>query len=532
MLWFLVKKQFSEVFRSYFYDAKKNKMRSKGAVVGWFVFFFVVMIGILGGMFTFLSLTLCPALTEVEMGWLYFLILSSIAILFGAFGSVFNTYSSLYLAKDNDLLLSLPIPLRQIIASRIINVYLMGTMYSATVLIPALIVYWVTVGITFSRLVCGLLLFVIVTVFILLLSCVLGWVVAKISVRLKNRSFVTVFIALLFVAAYYFFYFKANDLIQDIIRNADLYGNRIKGAAYGLYLFGRIGEGDWAATGIFLLATALLAALVWIVLSRSFLGIATSGGNTKKTRYVEKRAREKGVFGALLSKEFARFTSSPNYMLNCGLGIILIPLLIVLLVLKGKEICEMLNLIFADLPDASAVLVCAVLCMLAAMNDMAAPSVSLEGKSLWIPQSLPLLAKTALRAKASVQLILTEIPLLPTCVCAALIVPVSIPARLMICLTPMVYAAFLAFYGTAIGVKMPLLNWTTEIAPIKQSGAVTLVLLSAWGYSIALGGLYFLIGPLLGTVIYLGIWTLLFAAAAILLIRWLDTKGSRIFSEL
>ena len=39
----------------------------------------------------------------------------------GAFGSVFNTYSSLYLAKDNDLLLSLPIPLRVIISSRLLS---------------------------------------------------------------------------------------------------------------------------------------------------------------------------------------------------------------------------------------------------------------------------------------------------------------------------------------------------------------------------------------------------------------------------
>ena len=31
-----------------------------------------------------------------------------LAVFLGAFGSVFNTYSGLYLAKDNDLLLSMP----------------------------------------------------------------------------------------------------------------------------------------------------------------------------------------------------------------------------------------------------------------------------------------------------------------------------------------------------------------------------------------------------------------------------------------
>ena len=55
------------------------------------------------------------------MGWLYFTLMGLVAIFLGAFGSVFNTYSSLYLAKDNDLLLSLPIPVRVIIASRLLS---------------------------------------------------------------------------------------------------------------------------------------------------------------------------------------------------------------------------------------------------------------------------------------------------------------------------------------------------------------------------------------------------------------------------
>lgn len=46
------------------------------------------------------------------------------------------------------------------------------------------------------------------------------------------------------------------------------------------------------------------------------------------------------------------------------------------------------------------------------MNDMAAPSISLEGKNLWLLQSLPVKPWQALRAKLSVQLLLTSIPAL------------------------------------------------------------------------------------------------------------------------
>ena len=532
MLGVLIKKQLAEVFRSYFYNAKKNKMRSKLAIAGWFVFFVVIMVGMLGGIFTVLSLTLCGTLDSLGMGWLYFLLMSGIAILLGAFGSVFNTFSGLYLAKDNDLLLSMPIPVRTIMAARLINVYLMGAMYAATVMLPALIVYWIVVGATAARVVCGLLLLLIVTVVVLLLSCALGWVVAKISLRLKNKSFVTVLVSLVFIGGYYFFYFKANDLIRRLLLNASVYGEKIKGAAYGLYLFGRVGEGDWKAAGIVLAVTAALFALVWYVMSRSFLKIATSSGASEKKRYVEKTAREKSVFGALLGKEFSRFTSSANYMLNCGLGILLLPAFGVLLLLKGREICEALDGVLAARPGCTAVLLCVMFCMFSALIDMAAASVSLEGKSIWIAQSFPVEPKTVLRAKLSVQLILITVPMLLASVCAAVVVRDSLGVKLLVCLMPVVYAVFSSVYSLTIGVKMPLLSWSSEVTPIKQSGAVAITLFSGWGFGLLLGGLYFLIGYRLGAALYLLIWTLVLAAASLLLLRWLDRKGSRIFAAL
>ena len=146
----LLKKQMTEIFRGYFYDAKKNKKRSTMSTVMFILLYLVIMVGILGGMFTYLSMTLCGPFAMLHMSWLYFLMMSLIAIALGAFGSVFNTYSGLYMSKDNDLLLSLPIPVRSILASRLASVYLLGLMYSAVVIVPAVIVYWGVVPVTFA----------------------------------------------------------------------------------------------------------------------------------------------------------------------------------------------------------------------------------------------------------------------------------------------------------------------------------------------------------------------------------------------
>ena len=532
MLKVLLKKQLFEVFKGYFYDAKRNKMRSKGGIIGYIILFLVIMVGFLGGMFTVMSLSMCGGLTEAGMGWLYFLLMGLIAIALGAFGSVFNTYSGLYLAKDNDLLLSMPIPVRYIITARLLNVYLLGTMYAATVFVPALIVYWCIAGVSVARVVCGVLMFLIDSAIVLILSCLLGWVVAKISLRLKNKSFITVIISLVFIGAYYFFYFKARDLISEMVAHAGEYGARIKGAAYGLYLFGRIGEGDWAAAAIFLVGTAIVFALVCYVLSRSFLKIATSSGNTARQRYTEKRVKEKSAFGALLGKEFGRFTSSPNYMLNCGLGILLIPACGVFLLIKGRAILGAVGAALSGKPDIAAVALCLVLCLLSSMNDSAAPSVSLEGKSIWLPQSLPVALKTVLRAKTAAQVLLSGVPMLIADVCAQFAVEAPAGLRLLIFVMPLVYVLFSAVLCTVIAVRMPVMNWTNEVTPIKQSGGVLLAIFGSWAVCAVIGIFYLIVGWRLGGTLYLLLWTAVLAALTLLLQRWLDTKGAAAFGAL
>lgn len=49
MLKLLVKKQLTEIFRAYIYDAKKNRARSKAATVGYIIFFVLLMVGVIGG---------------------------------------------------------------------------------------------------------------------------------------------------------------------------------------------------------------------------------------------------------------------------------------------------------------------------------------------------------------------------------------------------------------------------------------------------------------------------------------------------
>ena len=533
MLKTLVKKQLMEIFRSYFYNAKTNKKRSTAGIIAYILLFAALMIG-LGGMFTGLSVSLCAPLTQAGMGWLYFALMSLLAIFLGAFGSVFNTYSGLYFAKDNDLLLSLPIPVRTLMASRLLTVYLMGLMYSAVVILPAVIVYWVTVSTAPMVLLGGVLLTALISIFVLTLSCALGWVVAKVSRKLKHKSFITVIVSLAGLAIYYFFVFKAQTAIEQLVANAAVYGEKIKGAAHPLYVFGLTGTGD--VTAMLLSAAVILAlfALTWTLLSRSFLQITTASGASGKAVYREKAVKRRSIDGALFGKELARFTASPNYMLNCGLGILLLPSRgHGAAFVEGRErSCSLLNDgLRRSQSGCAEVLLCTGVCAIASMNDMATPSVSLEGKSLWLAQSLPVKPWQVLRAKLKVQLALTALPALVPLACMAFILPVTAALPLVFA-EALAYIAFSACLGLTLGVARANLTWTSELMPIKQSLAVTIALFGGWLYAIVFAGLYLWQGWKLGAAAYLAIAAAVTLAVTALLLRWLKTKGAQRFAML
>lgn len=479
-----------------------------------------------------MAVGLNAGLSLMGYGWLYFDLMGGIALILGVAGSAFSTFSGLYLGKDNDQLLSLPIPVKYIIGSRIMSVLLMDAMYSLPVLLPTYIVYIIMNGPTFANVICGLLFVLTVMMVVFSLSCLLGWVIAKVSTKIKNKSFVTVFLALLLIGGYYFIYFKAQVWIRDLVANVETYGEKIKGGAYFLYLFGSFGEGNWLSAAIFFGGALILLILTWLILKNTFISIATASGTEKKAVYKSKVIKGRSVFGALLAKEFKRFTSDANYMLNCGLGIIVIVIGAVALIFVGRPLFEIIGALFGESSrDTGAVPLCAVMFFLATMINTAAPGVSLEGKAIWIPRSLPVKSNQVLRAKGMMQFLLTAIPLLLLAVCGILTMNARIRTKILILVFAVVCSFFLSMFDLLFGTKMANVNWTNPLIPIKQSGAVVIAIFATWGIGAVFAAPFFVI-PGLEAWMYLALWCLIFLAVGLFMFRWIDTKGAKHFEEL
>lgn len=525
----LLKKQLMEVFSWLYKDRKTGKHRSAQGIALYSVLYLVIF-GSLGAVFYRAADILCEPLLSIKMGWLYWCLMGLISVFLGVFGSVFNTYSTLYGAKDNDLLFAMPIPVSRILIVRLLGVYAMGLMYELIVMIPTLLIWFMKAPFSFAGAICIMLIPFILSVFVLVLSSILGWVVALVSAKLKNKNIITVFISLIFIVVYYYAYAQAYSMLQSLLVNADRVGEKIKFALYPLYHMGLAAEGRIISMLIFTAVIGVLFLAVYSVLSRSFLGLATANKGASKKKHKREKIKTRSVSSALLSKELRRFTSSANYMLNCGLGIIFMPVAAVILVWKSGALNEML----ADptIQKFIPLLAVAAICVIATMNDITSPSISLEGKNLWLLQSLPVSAKNVLAAKLKLHLLLTLIPAIPLVAAVEWLIKPSPVLAMLTIVTVALFITLMATLGLTINLKIPILNWTSEIVPIKQSMSVIIALFGGWVIIIAFAGAYVLLQKYLSALAFLSLVCLMLSLIIIALLRWLFTKGAKIFSSL
>lgn len=532
MLKALIRKQFAELHTFFTQDRKTGKRRSKGGMTGYIILYAVLFVG-LGYAFFELAGMFASAMIPMGLGWLYYAFMGMLALFFGVFGGVFNTYASLYLAKDNEALLAMPIPPSYILLSRMLGVLYESIFYSALVYIPTVIVYLKNVGFSASAFIGAILSTLLLGLFCTVICCILGWVVAVVSVKLKNKSAITIIISLVFFAAYYIFCMNYYSVIQNILLHLDTVSAAIKGKAYPLYIFGSAAVGEVIPLLIFAAFVFISLAAVIYVLSRSFVKISSlRGGSSAKTEYKADEVRASGMENALFRRELKRFTSNATYMLNCALGSILMPVVGIAMLIFKDTVRDILSIFAAPGSEVLVLFALAAVCTACSMNDITSPSISLEGKNLWIVQSMPVSPVKIFEAKKRLHLVLTVPPVIIFAAATCIVLQTDIVSSVLVLVFAVCFVMFVADLGLVLNLRMPNLAWTNQAAPIKQSLPPMICIFGGWLMAIILtvAG-YFALKVMSGTV-YLVICVALFALGARLLDRWLRTKGSAIFANL
>ena len=480
-------------------------------------FLAVYCIAVFGFLFGSMFYIMREPFAALGMDWLYFSMAAILATMLCFFGSVFMTQSLIYEAKDNELLLSMPVRPSAIVGSRVIILLLLNLGFSLIILLPCGIVACmtgtVTAGGVVTYIICGFLLPLLPSV----LSCILGGVIALITSRLRNKNIFSLVLSLIFLGAYFAVCFNMQNYVTKLVENGAAIGAAVEKAMPPFYAFGvAISEGNALQLLHFAAWCVIPFAIAVLLLARGFITIATAKRGASKPVYHAKRLQASSVRWAMTKKELRRLISSSTYMLNGCLGAIMAVAIAVLCAIKGKGILQSVANIYAGGADITSFIMpfaCLMECLTLSMNIISAPSLSLEGKSFWLLQSAPVTAGDVLLPKAYMHMLVAMPAGLIASLVFVLVLPMNALEIVLIFILPQALVAFLALLGVVMNLHFPRFDYSNESAVIKQSTSVTVTMFTGMGIVLLPMLIYILVLKK-----YMSVMTLMIIMAALLII--------------
>lgn len=250
--------------------------------------------------------------------------------------------------------------------------------------------------------------------------------------------------------------------------------------------------GDWGLLLAFAVCCAVPFVLVVFGLGRVYRQAVTAfQARAARNDYRLSAQSASGQKKALLVKEARRFFGTPMYFWNAGLGLVMLLAAGAAALVMRDDLRELARMIGPSmaLPMAGVVIgFCLCTC------TITAPSISIEGRYLWVLREAPIKEETLLWVKVGFQL-LVSLPctvFAVVCITAALELPLWQGAALLAAAG--IFAIGQALFGMLAGLAFPKLDAVNETVVIKQSLATVLAMVVPMAALGAAGVLYWLGG--------------------------------------
>lgn len=535
MLLTLVKIRLKALFSVIFAQRIGSKPNSKARKIGIAVLAVYIVSMLLFSMGTMMH-TMAGPLSEAGLGWLYFSIAALLAAVFSIMGTIFTIQKELFDASDNELLLSMPIPPSFILASRLVIIVVLEFMYTAIIMIPAGVVYAIYGG---GLTVQGVHALVFATLLLLLLMLSIGtlfsWLASLIISKLPAKNLLTTLFMFVFIGLYMWMYSNLTKYISRLIMEGESIAAAIRKAVPPIYSYGMSiatgGLSGLAHLGLFALWCLVPFAVTYFILTRNFIKLATSSKNVARAVYRKREMKVSSGFAALVRKELIRFFTLPIYFINCAIGVILMLILSGYIAFQPERILVMV----ATIPDGEKLLVpglCLALGYCALMSNIAAPSLSLEGKNLWILKAHPIPPKEIYRAKIACNLIVCLPCVVVSGAVLAFVLPLSAIEKVLVIVLPSVITFFTAVFGMAMNIVFPRFDWVNETMVVKQSASVMVAVLGGMAIGAVPAILFIPAHSVMPVELYLILCTAAFAVATAAIYAWITTSGVKRFENM
>lgn len=535
------------LLRSFYAPKKNGKKSSPAKVAGITVLVAFVLLSILFAMF---SIAMAAGLLLLPAGktWLYLGLMASLAFLFSIFGSVLAAKTQLFDSTDNDILIPMPIPPFLILLSRMISLFLSSLLYIMMIMLPAGIVYCFLAPVSFPVILGFLLGNIALTLLSVFLSAFFGYLLAWISGFFRNKSFITVLATMAFFVLYLAFYSFLFSTDMESPEEMENMMNSIEALFLGtpIQFIGDAFIGKALPLLLLFFGSGLLFAGLVYLLSRGFLTVTKGGLSQKKKAYVAGEMKNSGFRLALLKKDLRLLFSNGTYLVNAALGSLFLILLSGYLIFAGRGLYEELILLVQDISLETGLLftveglksflilpvaAIALSFLSAGMTTVTAPSISVEAKTIWLLQSLPVRPLDILLSKIYLQLAVTLPPLLLATVVVGVVFELPVYLWLLVFLCPTAFSLLSAAFGLCMNLLLPKFDAISIGHAAKQSGSVALTLFPMMIVTVVTGVLGFVLVPFIGGILYTVLVTLLILALSVPCFVYIALGGSNRFTD-
>lgn len=481
-----------------------------------------------GGMFS----SIREPFVTAQMPWLYFAVAGIVAFMLCFMGSIFMVQSQLYESKDNELLLSMPIRPSLILASRMVVILAINYLYQALVLLPAFVIWGMHEQITVKMVVCFVVGFLVLPLFVMFFSCICGWLLGLVMARVRRKNIIALVLSVGLMLLYFYGYSNVQKYLGLLIERGTDVAQAVKQVVFPLYCFGiAMASGDLFYLLLFVVCAVVLFALAYGLIAASFLKIIVGKRGAAQVKYVKRTLQVQTPVKALWKKELTHLGSSAMYIMNAGLGSLFAVVLMVMVLVKKDLIFEYIQMM--GLPSAYiGGALCAAFALLSIMNFFSAPSISLEGKNLWIAKTIPVDYGQILLAKVYMHLTVALIPLAVSAAVCSVVLQVGVFSGILSVVFPGILTLAGGLFGVIVNLRFPRFDWLTEMAAVKQGMAVMITMFVSMGIVVLLIVLFVITSSFLSPEIYIVICSALMAIVSALMVHYLKTKGSRVFAEL
>lgn len=484
------------------------------------------------------ALTVLAGIALVGLAALYLVLLGITLISFGleaaipafavalsALAGVIFTFlkanGTLFGLADFDLVMSLPVPRRTVVASRVTALYASATLMGAIASVPLWAVYLVFASFSPWAVVCAVLSVLLAPAIPTALATFLAFGVSALASRFRHANLVYIVISLIAFTAImvvvYGYSFSAGEGDAEQLAGglAAISGLLSLGWPPASWMGSAVVEGSVLGLGAFTATSIAIPALALEIMQRNYLAINAALTARVRARALttgELRARTERAgspFKALVLKEYRTLLGIPSYAFNCLFGYLFMLVIAVALSVIGlKEILlsgavDGVEIGAAEYDAVSGLVVnllpwffvfCAIMC------PSAACSISIEGKSSWICATAPLPQRVILGAK----LASNAVPVAATIAARALVLFASgqVDALGAACVLVTGFGGFFLMVniGLSSDVRKPNFSWTTPNDVVKRGFPIMIVVLGGMVLAFGGGALSFVISLNLGVV--------------------------------